>query len=141
MTIKPIRTRADHAKALAEIERLWEARPGTPDGDKLDVLATLVDAYERQTTPILPPDPIEAILFRLDQQNKTRKDLEGIVGPRGRVSEILGRRRSLSLQMIRGLHRALQIPLDILIAETPPAGPRRRAAKAASRKRAVRVSR
>lgn len=117
-TIKPIRTKADHAAALAEIERLWDAKPGTPAGDRLEVLATLVDAYEGEHTPILPPDPIEAIKFRLEQQGKTRKDLEPIIGTRGRVAEILGRRRSLSLEMIRGLHRELDIPLAVLVAET-----------------------
>jgi HTH-type transcriptional regulator/antitoxin HigA len=138
-TIKPIRTKADHAKALAEIERAWDAKPGTPEGDRLDVLATLVDAYERQATPILPPDPIEAIKFRLEQQHKTRKDLEGIIGTRARVSEILGGRRSLSLSMIRGLHRELQIPLDVLVAEKDQERPRsardaRRRAKTAKKR-------
>ncbi len=115
--IKPIRTKKDHAKALAEIERLWRAEPGTPKGDRLEVLATLVDAYERKATPILPPDPIEAILFRLEQEQKTRADLTPIFGTRARVSEILGRRRALTLPMIRRLHRELQIPVAILVGE------------------------
>jgi len=116
-SIKPIRTKADHIAALAEIERLWDAKPGTPNGDKLEVLATLADAYERQHTPILPPHPIEAIKFRMEQQGKTRKDLEPILGRRGRVSEILNGQRSLSLVMIRGLHRELEIPLAVLVAD------------------------
>jgi HTH-type transcriptional regulator / antitoxin HigA len=117
ITIKPIHTEADHAAALATIERLWDAKPGTRDGDALEVLATLVDAYERQHTPILPPDPVEAIKFRLEQQGKSRKDLEPILGTRARVSEVLSGRRKLSLAMIRGLHRALRIPLEVLVAE------------------------
>ena len=118
ITIKPIRTKADHAAALKEIERLWDAKPGTSAADTLDVLATPVDAYERAHMPVLPPDPIEAIKFRLEQQGKTRKDLEGVLGTRARVSEILLGRRSLTLAMIRGLHRELEIPLDVLVAES-----------------------
>jgi HTH-type transcriptional regulator/antitoxin HigA len=82
ITIKPIHTKADHAAALKEIECLWDAKPGTPEHDKLDVLATLVVAYEKKHTPMLPPDPIEAIKFRIEQQGKTRKDLEPIIGTR-----------------------------------------------------------
>ncbi len=123
MEIHPIRTEADHARTLAEIERLWEAVSGTPDGDRFEVLATLVDAYERAHTPILPPDPIEAIRFRLEQQGKTRKDLEPILGSRARVSEILGRKRRLTLAMIRSLHATFGIPLEVLVAE-PPKAPR-----------------
>lgn len=78
--IKPIRTEADHAAALREIDRLWGSKAGTPDGDRLDVLATLVDAYEAERRPIDPPDPVEAIKFRMDQLGLTRKDLEGIIG-------------------------------------------------------------
>ena len=115
--IKPIHTPADHAAALSRIESLWNAEPGTRDGDTLDVLATLVDAYERQHTPILPSDPVEAIKFRLEQQGKSRKDLEPILGTRARVSEILSGRRALSLAMIRGLHRVLRVPLEVLVAE------------------------
>ena len=115
--IKPIRSKKDHAAALAEIELLWNAKPGTAEAERLDVLATLVDAYEAQATPILPPDPIEAIKFRMEQEGLTRKDLEGILGSRARVSEVLGRKRALTLPMIRGLHRDLQIPLDVLVAE------------------------
>jgi HTH-type transcriptional regulator / antitoxin HigA len=117
ITIKPIHTATDHAEALARIESLWDAKPGTRDGDTLEVLATLVDAYERQHTPILPPDPIEAILFRLEQQGKSRKELEPILGTRARVSEILNGTRALSLAMIRRLHRDLRIPLEVLVSE------------------------
>jgi HTH-type transcriptional regulator/antitoxin HigA len=136
-TIKPIRNKADHAAALKEIERLWEAKPGTPNGDRLEVLATLVDAYERAHTPILPPDPIEAIKFRIEQQGKTRKDLEPILGTRARIAEILLGRRSLTLPMIRGLHRELEIPLHVLVAErTAPKKAREVAVKRAARKSA-----
>ena len=113
--VKPIRTEADYEAALAEVERLWSAKAGTPKGDRLDVLATLIDAYESHHFPMDPPDPIEAIKFRMEQQNLTRKDLEGIVGSRTRVAEVLNRRRGLSINMIRRLHDKLGISTDILI--------------------------
>jgi HTH-type transcriptional regulator/antitoxin HigA len=113
--LKPIRTPADHEAALAEVERLWGARSGTPDGDRLDVLATLIDAYETEHFPIDPPDPIEAIRFRMEQQGLTRKDLEPIIGTRTRVAEVLNRKRGLSIEMIRRLHAGLGISADVLI--------------------------
>lgn len=113
--VKPIRTEADYEVALAEVERLWGAKSGTPKGDRLDVLATLIDAWENEHYPIDPPDPIEAIKFRMEQQNLTRKDLEGILGTRTRVAEVLNLRRSLSINMIRRLHEHLGISPDILI--------------------------
>ncbi|MGH2354740.1 MAG: helix-turn-helix domain-containing protein [Chloroflexota bacterium] len=113
--IKPIRTEADHQAALAEIEHLWGAPAGTPEGDRLDVLATLVDAYESRQYPMDPPDPIEAITFRMEQQGLTRKDLEAMIGTRTRVAEVLNRRRNLSINMIRRLHKQLGIPAEILI--------------------------
>ena len=113
--IKPIRSEADYQAALAEIERLWGARLGTPEGDRLDVLATLIDAYESEHHPIDPPDPIEAIKFRMEQQGLTRKDLEGILGTRTRVAEVLNRRRGLSIAMIRRLHEKLGISAEVLI--------------------------
>src|SRR5437588_10306919 len=112
MSIRPIRTRKDHARALKEIERLWNARPGTPGYDRLDVLATLVEAYERKHFPTPPPDPVEAILFRVEQQGLTRKDLEPLIGSRARVSEVLNHKRELTLPMIRALHRKLGIPAE-----------------------------
>lgn len=118
MDIRPIKTEADHEAALAEVERLWGAVPGSPAADRLDVLVTLVEAYEEGHHPVDPPDPVEAILFRMDQQNLTRRDLEPYIGPRGRVSEILNRTRSLTLPMIRRLHDELGIPADVLIQET-----------------------
>jgi HTH-type transcriptional regulator/antitoxin HigA len=113
--IKPIRTKKDYEAALAEVERLWGAKLGTPEGDRLDVLATLIDAYEAAHYPVDPPDPIEAIKFRIEQQGLTRKDLESMIGTRTRVAEVLNRRRSLSINMIRRLHAALGISAEVLI--------------------------
>jgi HTH-type transcriptional regulator / antitoxin HigA len=113
--VKPIRSEADYEAALAEMERLWGARSGTPDGDRLDVMATLIDAYESEHDPIDPPDPIEAIKFRMEQQGLTRKDLEGILGTRTRIAEVLNRRRGLSINMIRRLHEKLGISAEVLI--------------------------
>lgn len=119
MNINPIKTKADHKKALAEIEALWEAESNTPDGDRLDVLATLVEAYERKHYPIDPPDPIEAILFHMEQQGLTRADLQAFIGPSGRVSEVLNRRRPLSIGMVRKLNAGLGIPADVLVQAYP----------------------
>ena len=113
--VKPIRSEADYEEALTEVERLWGARSGTPKGDRLDVLATLIDAYESAHHPIDPPDPIEAIKFRMEQQGLTRKDLEGILGSRTRIAEVLNRRRGLSIKMIRRLHDRLGISAEVLI--------------------------
>jgi HTH-type transcriptional regulator/antitoxin HigA len=113
--IKPIRTKRDYQAALAEVERLWGAKLGTPDGDRLDVLATLIDAYESARFPMDPPDPIEAIRFRMEQQGLTRKDLEPLIGTRTRVAEVMNRRRNLSIGMIRRLNKALGISAEVLI--------------------------
>lgn len=113
--IKPIRTKADYKAALAEIEALWGARGGTPRGDRLDVLATLIDAYEAEHHPIDPPDPIDAIQFRMEQQGLTRRDLEDLIGTRTRIAEVLNRKRPLSINMIRRLHEHLGIPAEVLI--------------------------
>ncbi|HYB57354.1 MAG TPA: helix-turn-helix domain-containing protein [Alphaproteobacteria bacterium] len=113
--LKPIRTEADLRRALAEVERLWGSRIGTPAGDRLDVLATLIDAYEAEHFPMDPPDPIEAIKFRMAQQGLTRKDLEPLIGTRTRVAEVLNRKRSLSIGMIRRLHEGLGISAEVLI--------------------------
>ncbi|HEY1630773.1 MAG TPA: helix-turn-helix domain-containing protein [Rhizomicrobium sp.] len=118
--IKPIRTNADYEKALGEVEKLWGAKSGTPDGDRLDVLATLIDAYEAVHYPMDPPDPVEAIKFRMEQQGLTRKDLEPLLGTRTRVAEVLNRRRNLSIGMIRRLNEVLGISADTLI--RAPAG-------------------
>lgn len=115
VTVRPIRSAADHRAALAEIERLMRARKGTPDGDRLDVLATLVEAWEARHVPIASPDPIAAILFMMEQKGLTRHDLEPAIGSRARVAEILNRRRALTLPMIRALSRLLDLPADILV--------------------------
>lgn len=115
MTIAPIRSKQDCERALRRIEQLMDAKPRTKAGDELDVLTTLVEAYEAKHDAICPPDPVEAIRFRMDQLGLTRKDLEHMLGGRGRVSEILSKKRSLSLEMIRRLHRKLHIPLESLI--------------------------
>lgn len=121
--LKPIHSEADYEKALAEIERLWGAKVGTPAGDRLDILATLVDAYEAKAFPIYPPDPIDAIEFRMEQQGLTRKDLEPMIGPQPRVSEVLARKRGLSIEMIRRLRQGLGISADVLISRpAKPAG-------------------
>ncbi len=119
MDIKPINTESDYNAALVEIERLMEADLNTPDGDKLDVLRTLVEAYEEKYYPIDPPDPIEAILHQMESQGLTRGDLEAYIGSRARVSEILNRKRSMSLQMIRKLEKGLGISAEILIRPYP----------------------
>lgn len=115
MDIQPIKTEADYDRALAEINALWNAELDTLEGDRLDILMTLVEAYETKHHPIDPPDPVDAILFRMDQQGLTRKDLEPILGSRSRVSEVLNRKRSLSLEMVRKLHKQLDIPLESLV--------------------------
>ncbi len=113
--VKPIRSEHDYELALAEVDRLWGAKDGTPRGDRLDVLATLIDAYEAERYPMDPPDPVEAIRFRMEQQGLTRRDLEEIIGTRTRIAEVLNRKRGLSIGMIRRLHDRLGIPAEILI--------------------------
>ena len=116
--LKPIRTKADYKAALAEVERLWGARSGTSKGDRLDVLATLIDSYEARHYPMDPPDPIDAIQFRMEQQGLTRKDLEPLIGTRARVAEVMTRKRNLSIDMIRRLHERLGISAEVLIRPT-----------------------
>jgi len=119
MNIKPIRTAKDHKAALAEISKLMEADPGTgtPKGDRLDVLVTLVQAYEAQHFPMALPDPVEAIKFRMEQQGLKPKDLEPMIGKSNRVYEVLNRKRPLTIGMIRKLHSGLGIPAQSLIQE------------------------
>ena len=119
MEIRPIHTEADYKAALREISALMDTDPdhGTPDGDRLDVLAILVQAYEAKHYPISAPDPIEAIKFRLEQGGLSIKDLEPMIGRSNRVYEVLGRKRPLTLGMIRRLHKGLGIPAEVLIAE------------------------
>lgn len=115
MNIKPIKTEADYRATLKEIESLMEAQPGTTEGEKLDVLSTLVEAYESKHYPIDLPDPVEAIKFEMEQKGLTVKDLEPMIGRSNRVYEILNRKRSLSLKMIWRLHQKLGIPAESLI--------------------------
>jgi HTH-type transcriptional regulator/antitoxin HigA len=116
MDIKPIHSEKQHGAALKEIERLWAARPGTPQHDRLEVLATLVEDYEEKHLTIYPPDPVAAIRFRMEQLDLDRKALEPSIGSRARVSEVLSGRRRLTLDMIRRLHRNLGIPAEVLLA-------------------------
>jgi HTH-type transcriptional regulator/antitoxin HigA len=120
MEIRPIRTDADYKAALKEVSRLMEHDPdlGTPDGDRLDVLVTLVQAYEAKHYPIDLPDPVEAIKFRMEQAGLTAKDLEPMIGKRNRVYEVLNRKRSLTLPMIWRLHQGLGISAESLIRPT-----------------------
>lgn len=122
MNIKPIRTEADNRAALAEISKLMARDPamGTPAGDRLDVLVTLVQAFEARHYPLDAPDPIAAIKFRMDQQGLTARDLEPMIGSRARVSEVLSGKRALSMAMVWRLHKGLGIPAQCLI--RPPPG-------------------
>lgn len=115
MNIKPIKTERDYKKALKRLEDIFDARPGTKEGDELDILGLLIQHYEDEHYPIEMPDPIEAIKFRMEQMGYKQKDLEDIIGYKGRVSEILNRKRKLTLEMIRSLHEKLNIPLESLI--------------------------
>lgn len=120
MEIRPIHTAADYRAALREVSVYFdnEPEPGTPDGDRFDVLLTLVDAYEAKQFPIDLPDPVEAIKFRMEQAGLTPKDLEPMIGRLNRVYEVLTRKRPLTLPMIRRLHAGLGIPAESLIGET-----------------------
>jgi HTH-type transcriptional regulator / antitoxin HigA len=115
MDIRPIRTDADYEAALAEIECLFDAAPATPEGDRLDVLVTLVEAYEAQHYPIPEPDPVEAIKYTMESRGLSRSDLEPYIGSRARVAEVLNRKRPLSLNMIRRLYAGLGIPAAVLV--------------------------
>lgn len=117
MNIRPIHTKADYKATLKEISALMESDPaaGTPDGDRLDILATLVQAYEVRHHPMEAPDPVEAIKFRMEQSGLTVKDLEPLIGKSNRVYEVLNRKRPLTLPMIRRLHQGLGIPAEVLI--------------------------
>lgn len=117
MEIKPIRTKTDHRAALKEIEMLMSARAGSPEGERLDVLVTLVEAYEKKHYHFDLPDPVEAIKFRMEQMALAPKDLVPMIGQLNRVYEVLNRKRPLTLQMIRRLHRKLGIPAESLIKE------------------------
>lgn len=115
MNIKPIKTKKDYEAALNRIDELWDAKADTPEGDELDILTTLVEAYETNNFEILPPDPVEAIKFRMEQMGLKNSDLAPILGGRNRVSEILGHKRNLTVKMIKTLHEKLNIPAESLI--------------------------
>lgn len=119
MEIRPIRTQTDYQEALQEIERLFDADQNTPEYDRLDILSTLVEAYEEKHFPIELPDPIEAIYYYMDIRGWSRRDLEPCLGSRARVSEVLSRKRTLTLEMIRKLNQELGIPAEILIQPYP----------------------
>jgi len=122
MDIKPIKTDADYRAALAEIETLMTAEASTPEGERLDIMVTLVEAYERRHFPLELPDPVEAIRFQMDQMGLTVKDLEPMIGRPNRVYEVLNRKRPLTLKMIWRLHRGLGIPAESLIRPANEAG-------------------
>jgi HTH-type transcriptional regulator / antitoxin HigA len=115
MELRPIRTETDYQEALREIERLFDAAPNTPELDRLDILSTLVEAYEKVNFPIEISDPIEAIHYYMETRGWSRRDLEPCLGSRARVSEVLSRKRSLTLEMIRKLNQQLGIPVEVLI--------------------------
>jgi HTH-type transcriptional regulator/antitoxin HigA len=116
MDIRPIKTEQDYNDSISRIEELWGAIKDTPEGDELDLLATLVEAYEMKHYPIAPPDPVDAIKFRMEQMGMTNADMVKYLGSQPRVSEILNRKRKLTLKMIKALYRGLKIPAEILLA-------------------------
>jgi HTH-type transcriptional regulator/antitoxin HigA len=139
MEIKPIRNEGDYERALRRVEELFDAPKGSAEGDELDVLATLVEAYEREHFPMDLPGPVAAIQFRLEQQGKDSRALVGLIGGRTRVYEVLQGKRPLSLNMIRTLHQKLGIPADVLIRPARAGRKPRRTAAPASRRGTRRV--
>jgi HTH-type transcriptional regulator/antitoxin HigA len=119
LDIKPIRTKADYRAALKDVESLMTAKANTPEGDRLDVLATLIEAYERAHFPMDLPDAVDAIKFRMEQSGLTVEDLEPVIGRKNRVYEVLSRRRTLTLRMIEGLHSKFGIPAESLLKQRP----------------------
>jgi HTH-type transcriptional regulator/antitoxin HigA len=119
MEIKPIRSEADYQTALKEIEKLMESQPGTPEGDRMDVLVTLVEAYEAKHFPIPEPDdPVQVLEYYMESRGLSRSDLVAYLGSKERVSEVLNRKRGLSLEMIRRLHSGLGIPADLIMGKS-----------------------
>jgi HTH-type transcriptional regulator/antitoxin HigA len=119
MQLKPIRNETEYRDALAEIEQLWDAPEGSPEADRLEILALLVEAYEKVHFPIEPPDPVAFIEHIMDSRGLTRKDLEPYIGPRGRVADIMNRTRPLTMTMIRRLSAGLNLPVEVLIQPYP----------------------
>ncbi|HUW00416.1 MAG TPA: transcriptional regulator [Gallionella sp.] len=118
MNIKPIHNNDDLQSAFKRLELVYQAQEGTPEADEMEILVTLIEAYEHKHFPINPADPVEAIKFRMEQQGLTQKDLEPFIGSSGRVSEVLNHKRRLSLQMVKRLHDGLHIPYESLLAAT-----------------------
>jgi len=116
MEIRPIKTENDYFESLKRIEELWGAKKDTADGDEFDLLVTLVESYEIKHFPIAPPDPVDAILFRMEQMGMTKTDMAKYLGSQSRVSEILSRKRKLTLKMVKSLYKGLKIPAEILLA-------------------------
>ena len=115
MEIKPIKTETDYSNSIKRIEVLWGAKKDSAEGDELDLLCTLVESYEIHHYPIAPPDPIDAILFRMEQMGMTKTDLAKYLGAQSRVSEVLSRKRQLTLKMVKSLYNDLKIPADSLL--------------------------
>lgn len=139
MRIKPIKNERDYEKALQRVEELWDTREGSAQRDELDVLVTLIEAYEREHYPMDLPGPIEAIRFRLEQSGKSLRDLIGLIGQRTRVYEVMRSDRPLSLNMVRRLHEKLGIPAEVLIQRARPSVRRTARLTAAAKRRAARL--
>jgi len=116
MDIRPIKTEQDYNSAISRIEKLWGAKKSTPEGDEFDLLVTIIESYEMKHYPIAPPDPIDAIKFRMEQMGLTKLDMVKYLGSQSRVSEVLNRKRGLTLGMIKSLYKGLKIPAEILLA-------------------------
>jgi HTH-type transcriptional regulator/antitoxin HigA len=116
MEIRPIKTEQDYKDSIKRVEELWGAKKDTPQGDELDLLVTLVESYEIKHYPIAPPDPVDAIKFRMEQMDLTKADMVKYLGSQSRVSEVLNRKRKLTLGMVKSLYRGLKIPAEILLA-------------------------
>jgi HTH-type transcriptional regulator/antitoxin HigA len=116
MEIRPIKTEQDYNDSIKRIEELWGAKKDTPQGDELDLLVTLVESYEMKHYPIAPPDPVDAIKFRMEQMDMTRADMVKYLGSQSRVSEVLNRKRKLTLGMVKSLYKGLKISPEILLA-------------------------
>lgn len=115
MTLKPIKTKKDYQAAMSRLEIIFDAKPGSKEGDELEILGLLINKYEEEKFPVNFPDPIEAIKFRMEQMGYTQNDLANAVGLKSRASEILSRKRKLTLEMIRNLSKTMHIPTDVLI--------------------------
>ncbi|MFA6401723.1 MAG: transcriptional regulator [Salinivirgaceae bacterium] len=115
MEIKPIKTEDDYIKSIKRIEDLWGSKKDTPEGDELDILCTIVESYEMKHFPIAPPDPIDAIIFRMEQMEMTKTDMAKFLGSQSRVSEVLSKKRKLTLKMVKSLYKGLKIPAEILL--------------------------